>query len=544
MKNKIILSLLMFFHASGPITAFGLNDLKNLSTNPTLQGSMLLSKKWYEDPEIQELAIRLGIILVFTYISIKMQMDMMSGDEFYDIHKAGTLEERFDSVAGNEDAKDALSDIIDYLQDPSLYQEMGAIPPKGVLLTGDPGTGKTLLARALAGEANCPFISTTGPSFSAMFIGVGSMRIKKLFNIAKSQKKNFFWQQPCIIFVDEFDALAKKRGSSFGNSEDNKTLNELLIAMDGFAKHGVPVIVIGATNHVDNLDPAILRPGRFDRIVSVNLPDAKTREEILKIHLKKIKHDPKLNIKKVAHATPGFSGAALENLVNQAAIAALKKSISHVTMQELEEAKDKVTIGSPSKSMILNDYEKKVTAYHEAGHALISMIMTNPMRMLHKVTILPRAGALGVTHFLPEKDIYQISKEDMLSIITMALGGRAAEELEFGLISSGPSNDFQQATEIARAMVTKYGMSDVLGKQVLLTELTRGMQYSQETLAKIDQAVTKILDEQFEVATNLLKTNKDKLDTLAHALLEKETLDASEVYQLLGMKQKKDFRLV
>lgn len=456
---------------------------------------------------------------------------------YFKVHQAGTIKTTFSDVAGNHEVKDELKDIIDYLKYPEKYTNIGAKVPKGILLTGNPGTGKTLLARALAGEANCSFISCSGSEFVEIFVGQGAQNIRKLF---KEAKKN----GPCIIFIDEIDALAFKRSSngSGGDSEYNQTINQLLTEMDGFAtcksdKHRV--IVIGATNNPDLLDPAVLRPGRFDRIVKVPLPDVTCREEILKVYLNKITHNDNIDAKKIAQVTPGFSGAELESLVNEAAINTINQNRQVVEMQDFEDARDKVMLGSKSKTIKLTQKDKQVTAYHEAGHTLILLLMPNQSNTLNKVTIIPQGQALGVTHALQEIEKYGYSQKELLAYITMTLGGRAAEELVFNEITTGASGDFQIASKTARAMICEYGMTDIIGKQVLMNS----KKYSEETLKKIDEGVTKILEDQYKVAMNILKTNRDKLDKLAHALLEKETLFAHEVYELLGITPKTDFRL-
>ncbi|MBP9765584.1 ATP-dependent zinc metalloprotease FtsH, partial [Candidatus Babeliales bacterium] len=354
------------------------------------------------------------------------------------------IKERFTSVAGAHEAKEELQDIVDFLKDAPKYQRLGARITRGALLIGEPGTGKTLLARAVAGEANCPFFSVSGADFIEVFVGVGASRVRDLF--AEAKKK-----APCIIFIDEIDAIGRQRSTGIGggNEEREQTLNQLLTEMDGFETSKEPVIVLAATNRADILDKALVRPGRFDRQIVVPIPDLISREEILRVHLKKVKHVADLDIKGIARGTPGFTGADLENLVNEAAIIASKKNLAEVTMYEFEEARDKVMLGKESKTKILTEYDKKVTAYHEGGHALIRLLMPKDTDPLHKVTIIPRGGALGVTHFLPEREKYLRNKEELLASIAAALGGRAAEELVFNEISTGASSDFKAATDIA-----------------------------------------------------------------------------------------------
>ncbi len=450
-----------------------------------------------------------------------------------------TIKERFSSVAGAHEAKEDLKDIVDFLKDPAKYRRLGAQITRGVLLVGEPGTGKTLLARAVAGEANCPFFSVSGSDFIEVFVGVGASRVRDLF--AEAKKK-----APCIVFIDEIDAIGRQRGSSMGggNEEREQTLNQLLTEMDGFEINKDPIIVLAATNRPDVLDKALVRPGRFDRQIEVPVPDLISREEILKVHLKKITVVANLDVKRIARGTPGFTGADLANLVNEATIIASKKNLTEVSMYEFEEARDKIMIGKESKTMILTDHDKKMTAYHEGGHALARVLMPKDTDPLHKVTIIPRGRALGVTHFLPEREKYSRTKEELLATIAAALAGRAAEELVFNELSTGAYSDFKAATETARSMVCYYGMTDALGKRVYLDTYDTKGGYSQKTFEKIDEEITRILDEQYAIVMQLLKDNRDKLDLLAQALLEKETLYASDVYELLGIEPREDLRLI
>lgn len=467
-------------------------------------------------------------------IVVKVQQYLLGKFDQFELHKAGSIKENFNTVAGNTEAKEEVKDLVDYLKNPKKFQELGARIPKGVLLTGSPGTGKTLLARALAGEANCSFISCSGSDFVEMYVGVGAGRVRSLFNTARKNG-------PCIIFIDEIDALAKKRTNSTdgGSSEYNQTINQLLTEMDGFSKSDKPVIIIGATNHASNLDPAVLRPGRFDRTVKISLPDVTSREAILQVHLLKIKHDPHLDIHKIAQTTPGLSGADLANLVNEAAIIATKKGLKMVTIHEFESAKDKVTLGIQNKTIKMTASEKKYTAYHEAGHALVTLLSPQQNNALNKVTILPQGPALGVTHSMPEKEVHSYNKNQLLAQINIALGGRAAEDLMFNEIATGASSDFEGASNIARAMICQYGMTDILGKQVIISN----QPYSQETLKKIDEGVTKILETQYKEVMNMLRTHKDKLEKLAQTLLQKETLYADEIYTLLNIPPRKTFKI-
>jgi cell division protease FtsH len=453
------------------------------------------------------------------------------------MHLPSEIKARFSSVAGAHDAKEDLTEVVDFLKNPKKYRRLGAEIPRGVLLIGEPGTGKTLLARAVAGEANCPFFSVSGSDFIEVFVGVGASRVRDLFAQAKKNA-------PCIVFIDEIDAVGRQRGSGLGggNDEREQTLNQLLTEMDGFEKSAEPVIVLAATNRADVLDKALLRSGRFDRSTNVPMPDLVSREEILNVHLKKIKASADLNVKKIARGTPGFSGADLANLINEAAIIASKKDSKEVTMVEFEEASDRAMLGKESKTMKQSKEDLKMTAYHEAGHALVRLLTPKGTDPLHKITIIPRGQALGVTHYLPEKEKYSRSKEVMLSNIASMLGGRAAEELVFNEISTGAYSDFKAATETARAMVCYYGMTESLGKMVYLGD-HNAQTYSQKTFELIDKEIKNILDQQYEVATKLLTDNRDKLNLLSETLLEKETMYASEVYELLGIEPRENLKL-
>ncbi|MFA5999131.1 MAG: ATP-dependent zinc metalloprotease FtsH [Candidatus Babeliales bacterium] len=450
-----------------------------------------------------------------------------------------SIKERFSSVAGAHEAKEDLKDIVDFLKDAAKYRRLGAQITRGVLLVGEPGTGKTLLARAVAGEANCPFFSVSGSDFIEVFVGVGASRVRDLF--AEARKK-----APCIVFIDEIDAIGRQRGSSMGggNEEREQTLNQLLTEMDGFETNKDPIIVLAATNRPDVLDKALIRPGRFDRQIEVPVPDLISREEILKVHLKKVKAAADLDVKRIARGTPGFTGADLANLVNEATVIASKKNLTEVGMYEFEEARDKIMLGTESKTMILTDHDRKMTSYHESGHALIRLLMPKDTDPLHKLTIIPRGRALGVTHFLPEREKYSRNKEELLATIAAALAGRAAEELVFNELSTGAYSDFKAATEVARSMVCLYGMTDELGKRVYLDTYDSKGGYSQKTFEKIDEEITKILNDQYAIAMKMLIDNRDKLNLLAETLLDKETMYAAEVYELLGIEPRADLRLV
>ncbi len=441
----------------------------------------------------------------------------------------------FADVAGIEEAKGEVQEIIDFLKDPQKFQKLGGKIPKGVLLVGAPGTGKTLLARAIAGEAGVPFFSISGSDFVEMFVGVGASRVRDLFDQAKKNA-------PCIIFIDEIDAVGRHRGAGLGGGHDEReqTLNQLLVEMDGFeANQGV--IIIAATNRPDVLDPALLRPGRFDRQVVVPPPDVKGRLEILKVHTRNIPVEETVNLEEIARGTPGFSGADLENLVNEAALLAARKGKTKVEKADFEAAKDKVLMGVERKSMIISEEEKKNTAYHEAGHALVAQLTpgTDP---LHKVSIIPRGRALGVTQQLPLDDKYTYSKDYLLKALAVLLGGRAAEEIALNHMTTGAGNDLERATDLARKMVTEWGMSEKLGpltfgkkdEQIFLgREIAKHKDYSEKTAIDIDDEVKRIVMEAYDTSKNLLLENRDILETFAKALLEKETMDGPEIEALI-----------
>jgi cell division protease FtsH len=441
----------------------------------------------------------------------------------------------FADVAGIEEAKAEVQEIIDFLKDPQKFQKLGGKIPKGVLLVGAPGTGKTLLARAIAGEAGVPFFSMSGSDFVEMFVGVGASRVRDLFDQAKKSA-------PCIIFIDEIDAVGRHRGAGLGGGHDEReqTLNQLLVEMDGFESN-VGVIILAATNRPDVLDPALLRPGRFDRQVVVPQPDVKGRLEILKVHTRKVPVDEKVNLDEIARGTPGFSGADLENLVNEAALLAARNAKTKVEKSDFEAAKDKVLMGVERRSMIISEEEKKNTAYHEAGHSLVAKLTpgTDP---LHKVSIIPRGRALGVTQQLPIDDKYTYSKDYLLKALSVFLGGRAAEEIALNHMTTGAGNDLERETDLARKMVTEWGMSEKLGpltfgkkdEQIFLgREIARHKDYSEKTAIDIDEEVKKIVIDAYNTSKNLLTANRDILETFAKALLEKETMDGPEIDALI-----------
>lgn len=439
-----------------------------------------------------------------------------------------TIKENFDSVAGASEAKEDLKDVVDFLKSPEKFKRLGAKITRGVLLVGEPGNGKTLLAKAVAGEANCPFFSISGSDFIEVFVGVGASRVRDLFAQARKHA-------PSIIFIDEIDAVGRTRGSGLGGGHDEReqTLNQLLTEMDGFQTTEESVIVMAATNRPDVLDKALLRPGRFDRRVHVPYPDLISREQILNVHAKGVKIDPEVDLGKIARGTPGFSGADLANLINEAAINASKQNQKSVTVKDFEEARDKILLGKEIKTMVQSPQELKITSYHESGHALIRLMLPEESDPLHKVSIIPRGRALGVAHSLPERDKYTLSKKEMLASIAIALGGRAAEELVFDKITTGAYSDFKMATDMARDMVCNYGMSD-LGITVY-KQGDNDFAYSQKTAEKIDQEVDKILSESYNRAKNILSTNRDRLDKLAQELLSRETMFAGEIYELLDL---------
>jgi cell division protease FtsH len=440
----------------------------------------------------------------------------------------------FKDVAGTDEAKEELQEIIEFLKDPQKFQKLGGRIPKGVLLVGPPGTGKTLLARAIAGEANVPFFSISGSDFVEMFVGVGASRVRDLF---EQGKKN----APCIIFIDEIDAVGRHRGAGLGGGHDEReqTLNALLVEMDGFESNE-GVILIAATNRPDVLDPALLRPGRFDRRVVVARPDVKGREEILRVHTRKVPIGDDVDLSIIARGTPGFSGADLANLVNEAALWAARQNRKFVMMVDFEMSKDKVLMGVERKSMILSDEEKKNTAYHEAGHALVAA-MTPGADPVHKVTIIPRGMALGLTMQLPEDDKHTYTREYLETMLAVLMGGRSAEEIFLGHITTGAGNDIERATDIARNMVCEWGMSELgplaYGKKdeaiFLGREITQHRDYSEDTAIQIDKEVKRIVNGGYEAAKNLLSNNRETLERIALALLEREVIDANEVKLLM-----------
>jgi cell division protease FtsH len=444
----------------------------------------------------------------------------------------------FADVAGVEEAKEEVAELVEFLRDPAKFQRLGGKIPRGVLMVGPPGTGKTLLAKAIAGEAKVPFFSISGSDFVEMFVGVGAARVRDLFEQAKKHA-------PCIIFIDEIDAVGRHRGAGLGGGHDEReqTLNQLLVEMDGF-EGSEGVIVIAATNRPDVLDPALLRPGRFDRQVVVPLPDVRGREQILKVHLRKVPLADSIDARVIARGTPGFSGADLANLVNEAALFAARANKRTVTMEDLEKAKDKILMGTERRSMVMSAQEKKLTAYHEAGHAIVGRLVPDH-DPVHKVSIIPRGRALGVTLFLPEEDRYSLSKRRLESQISSLFGGRIAEELIFGpeAVTTGAANDIQRTTEIARSMVTKWGLSEKLGPLTYSEEegeiflghaITQHKMVSEETAHVIDEEVRAVIERNYERARQILTEHLDKLHLMAEALMKYETLDALQIDDIMA----------
>jgi cell division protease FtsH len=447
----------------------------------------------------------------------------------------------FNDVAGAEEAKEEVSEMVDFLRDPSKFQKLGGKIPRGALMVGPPGTGKTLLARAIAGEAKVPFFTISGSDFVEMFVGVGASRVRDMFEQAKKHA-------PCIIFIDEIDAVGRHRGAGLGGGHDEReqTLNQLLVEMDGF-EGNEGVIVIAATNRPDVLDPALLRPGRFDRQVTVGLPDIRGREQILKVHMRKVSIGDDVKPAVIARGTPGFSGADLANLVNEAALFAARGNKRFVDMEDMEKAKDKIMMGAERKSMVMSEQEKKLTAYHEAGHAIVGRLVPSH-DPVYKVSIIPRGRALGVTMFLPEEDRYSYSKEHLESQVSSLFGGRIAEELIFGheSVTTGASNDIERATNIARNMVTRWGLSERLGPLTYAEEegevflgrsVTKHKNVSDDTAHAIDEEIRSVIDRNYDRANRILTENMDKLHNMAKALIKYETIDSEQIANIMAGKE-------
>ena len=481
------------------------------------------------------------LIGVWVYFMRQMQGGGKGGAFSFGKSKARLLDESsnsitFADVAGCDEAKEEVSELVDFLRDPSKFQKLGGRIPKGILLVGNPGTGKTLLAKAIAGEAKVPFFSISGSDFVEMFVGVGAARVRDMFENAKKHA-------PCIIFIDELDAVGRQRGAGLGggNDEREQTLNQMLVEMDGF-EGSSGIIVIAATNRPDVLDPALMRPGRFDRQVVVPLPDIRGREQILNVHMRKVPLAGDVKADIIARGTPGFSGADLANLVNEAALFAARGNKRLVDMEDFEKAKDKIMMGAERRSMVMNEEEKLNTAYHESGHAVVAKLVpkSDPV---HKVTIIPRGRALGVTMQLPEEDRYAYDRTYLMSRIAVLFGGRVAEELFMNQMTTGASNDFERATQMARDMVTRYGMSDALGPMVygenegevfLGRSVTTHKNVSEATMQQVDAEIRRIIDQQYALARKLLEDNRDKVEAMTKALMELETIDAEQVDDIMA----------
>ena len=481
------------------------------------------------------------LIAVWIFFMRQMQGGGRNGGAFsFGKSKARMLDKSantvtFNDVAGCEEAKEEVAELVEFLRDPSKFQKLGGRIPRGVLMVGSPGTGKTLLARAIAGEAQVPFFSISGSDFVEMFVGVGASRVRDMFEQAKKHA-------PCIIFIDEIDAVGRQRGAGLGggNDEREQTLNQLLVEMDGF-EGSMGVIVIAATNRPDVLDPALLRPGRFDRQVTVPLPDIRGREQILHVHMRKVPLAPDVKAEILARGTPGMSGADLANLVNEAALFAARSNKRLVDMDDFERAKDKIFMGAERRSVVMPEHERKNTAYHESGHAVVACLLPKA-DPVHKVTIIPRGRALGVTMQLPTEDRFSMEREEILQRISVMFGGRIAEEVFMNQMTTGASNDFERATDLARQMVTQWGMSDILGPMVygenegevfLGRSVTTHKNVSESTMQKVDAEVRRIIDDQYAMARKLIEDNKDKIEAMTKALLEWETIDSEQIKDIM-----------
>jgi cell division protease FtsH len=555
-RSKHIKSVTLQEGPSGTEIIATTNDDKKLRSTATyldrgLVGDLINSGVKFDVKPREEQSWLLTILLswgpmllligVWIYFMRQMQGGGKGGAFSFGKSRARMLDESnnsitFADVAGCDEAKEEVKELVDFLKDPQKFQKLGGRIPRGVLMVGPPGTGKTLLAKAIAGEAKVPFFSISGSDFVEMFVGVGAARVRDMFEQAKKSA-------PCIIFVDEIDAVGRHRGAGLGggNDEREQTLNQMLVEMDGFETN-LGVIVMAATNRPDILDPALLRPGRFDRQVYVTLPDIRGREQILNVHMRKVPIGSDVKADIIARGTPGFSGADLANLVNEAALFAARRNGRVVEMQDFEKAKDKIMMGAERKSMVMPEEERQNTAYHEAGHALVARLLpkTDPV---HKVTIIPRGRALGVTMQLPESDRYSMDKERMLSTISVLFGGRIAEEVFMNQMTTGASNDFERATQIARDMVTRYGMTDELGPMVyaenegevfLGRSITKQVNVSEQTMQKVDREIRKIIDDRYVIARKLIEDNKDKMHAMAKALLEWETIDSDQIEDIMS----------
>ena len=509
------------------------NDVK-FDVKPREEGSLLMTLLVSWGP-------MLLLIGVWVYFMRQMQGGGKGGAFSFGKSKARMLDEStnqvtFNDVAGCDEAKEEVKEVVEFLKDPQKFQKLGGRIPRGLLLVGPPGTGKTLLAKGIAGEAKVPFFSISGSDFVEMFVGVGAARVRDMFENAKKNA-------PCIIFIDEIDAVGRQRGAGLGggNDEREQTLNQMLVEMDGFETN-LGVIVVAATNRPDILDAALLRPGRFDRQVYVTLPDIRGREQILNVHMRKVPLGQDVNASIIARGTPGMSGADLANLCNEAALMAARRNARVVEMQDFEKAKDKILMGPERKSMVMPEEERRNTAYHESGHALLGRLLPK-CDPVHKVTIIPRGRALGVTMSLPAQDRYSYDKEYMLSQISMLFGGRIAEEVFMKQMTTGASNDFERATQLARDMVMRYGMTDALGPMVyaenegevfLGRSVTKTTNMSESTMQKVDAEVRKIIDEQYNLGRKLIEDNSDKMHAMVRALLEWETIDIEQLDDIMA----------
>ena len=514
-----------------------INNGVKFDVKPREEGSLLMTLLVSWGP-------MLLLIGVWVYFMRQMQGGGKGGAFSFGKSKARMLDENnnnitFADVAGCDEAKEEVKELVDFLKDPQKFQKLGGRIPRGVLMVGPPGTGKTLLAKSIAGEAKVPFFSISGSDFVEMFVGVGAARVRDMFENAKKHA-------PCIIFIDEIDAVGRQRGAGLGggNDEREQTLNQLLVEMDGFEGH-TGIIVIAATNRPDVLDPALLRPGRFDRQVVVPLPDIRGREEILKVHMRKVPVAGDVRADIVARGTPGFSGADLANLVNEAALFAARSNKRLVDMEDFEKAKDKIMMGAERRSMVMSEEEKRNTAYHESGHAVVAKLLPKA-DPVHKVTIIPRGRALGVTMQLPVEDRYAYDREYLMNRIAILFGGRIAEEVFMNQMTTGASNDFERATQMARDMVTRYGMTDALGPMVygenegevfLGRSVTTHKNVSEATMQLVDKEIRRIIDQQYGLARKLLEDNRDKVEAMTAALLEWETIDADQINDIMEGKE-------
>ena len=531
-------------HGGEVFVTYAPNDPK-LVDDLFTHGVKIKAKKEEETSLLVHLLISsfpiLLLIGVWIFFMKQMQGGGRGGAFSFGKSKARMLTEdknhvTFEDVAGVDEAKEEVGELVEFLSEPARFQKLGGRIPRGVLMTGNPGTGKTLLARAIAGEAKVPFFTISGSDFVEMFVGVGASRVRDMFDQAKKHA-------PCIIFIDEIDAVGRQRGAGLGGGHDEReqTLNQLLVEMDGFDA-GEGVIVIAATNRPDVLDPALLRPGRFDRQVHVPLPDIRGREAILKVHMRKVPLDDDIDPSVIARGTPGFSGADLANLINEAALFAAREERKRVSMEQFEKAKDKVLMGVERRSIVMSEDERKNTAYHESGHTVVAKVLEEFTDPVHKVTIIPRGRALGITMQLPEEDRYSHNRKFLLARIAVLMGGRIAEEIFMDQMTTGASNDFEQATEMAQNMVSRWGMSDAMGPRVygentsevfLGREMASHRNVSPETAEKVEREISRIIKEQYARARKILEESRDKVEAMAAALLEWETLDSKQVEEIM-----------